>query len=227
MMKKFIIGTVGLATIGGLFLSVPTLVRNDNPQIQEQQRNKAWFAKATQSIAESEYYIRFQEDAEAYQSVNRSNNYRVSYKSTGFSIEPRNGNNDWAFNLSLKAIHKGGTSLAIVTDAEMITEKERMAVVHPQFDIEYINSLEGMRQNFIVREKPEGEGKLTVELHEHSELTPVKASTDDVLLVGADNKPALWYKDLKVWDANGKELSSFVSVDNETIRLIVEDNNAV
>ncbi|HRE56330.1 MAG TPA: integrin alpha, partial [Candidatus Kapabacteria bacterium] len=227
MMKKFIIGTVGLATIGGLVFTVPKLVEDNNTVTQEQQHNKEWFAKASQSIAESEYYIRFQEDVGAFQSVNRSNNYRVSYRENGFSIKPRTGNQEWVFDLSLKAIHKGEKSLAIANEAEMIAEKERMSVVHSNFDIEYVNTHEGMRQNFIVREQPSGTLPLTIELSENSELVAVESSTDDVLLLDKDNKPALWYKDLKVWDAKGNELPSYVSVNNETIRLIVDDENAV
>ncbi|MFN9304195.1 MAG: FG-GAP-like repeat-containing protein [Candidatus Kapaibacterium sp.] len=226
MMKNFIIGAVGLATIGGLVFTLPTKVEHKNT-VTPDQHNKEWFAKASQSIAESEYHIRFQDDVGAFQSVNRSNNYRVTYRGDGFSIKPRTGNQEWVFDLSLKSIHKGEKTLAIADAAEMITEKERMSVIHRQFDIEYVNTLEGMRQNFIIRDKPKGDLPLTIELNENSELIAVESSSDDIVLLDKDQRPALWYKDLKVWDANGTELTAYVNVDQETIKLIVHDEAAV
>jgi|GEM_PF-4230832 len=48
-----------------------------------------WWSQVQNDIAESEYHIRWQEVVSAYQSPNRAQNLRFTYRGDGFSAEPR------------------------------------------------------------------------------------------------------------------------------------------
>lgn len=225
LMKKFLFGTLGLAAVGGLVYGLISHRDNDSTTLNEQTQ-KTWFKKATENIVQSEYHIRFQDKEGVYQSVNRANNFRVSYRHDGFTIEPRTHESAWKFDLKLSAIHKGSTPFTAANHSVAMTvNEEEMAVLHKDFSIEYSNTPHGMRQNFVVNVKPEGNSPLTVELTETTPLSPSE-NGDDIVFVNEDKKPIIHYKDLKVWDANGTILSSEFNIDGERIQLVVNDNAA-
>ena len=191
-----------------------------------QSAKDSWFKNATEKIAESEYYIRFQEEQGLYQSVNRANNFRVSYLHDGFVIEPRTGEKKWKLDLQLSSINKGGRSLHASKTAAISVQNEQMTVIQDGFAVEYTNTTEGMRQNFVIERKPEGNNPLVVELAENSPLVP-SLKDGDVLFVNESKQPVIYYKDLKVWDAQGTELSAKFKLDGEVVQLVVNDENAV
>ncbi|MBK6343346.1 MAG: hypothetical protein IPF41_12350 [Flavobacteriales bacterium] len=77
---------------------------------------------------------------------------------------------------------------------------------HGDFTMDYHNGEDGMRQNFIVRERPNGEGPLEVHLAYEGNLTAADKGGNAIVFctpaeVRQGAAPAVWYKDLHVWDA--------------------------
>ena len=87
-----------------------------------------------------------------------------------------------------------------------------------------------MRQDFLVLEKPEGQGPLMVTMHYEGDLTVTQKGEDDILFSSIDSvgNPVteVWYKDLLAWDANEVPLDAWASVEADVIVLHVDDANA-
>ena len=96
-------------------------------------------------------------------------------------------------------------------------------------DIQYEHSAAGMRQNFILKERPMGSGDLQVVLHTAGDLAAKQHGALGALFVDAFNQPRFHYEDLRVWDACGEILQAKMVVDGDgqgTILLVVDDRDA-
>ncbi len=211
-----------------------------NPQSAEKQKTSSpiatqsgidqnWYSAVTQDIAKSEYFIRYQEKAKSYQSPNRSQNLRITYFNDGFSLAPRTGSNDsWNVDMRLTSVSKGQKGLSLAgTDIQV--KDNRMTAENNDIQIEYLNNAEGMRQNFLVKNKPAGHQPLTLTLKSSTNLQPHQASNDAILFAEKNhqNKGKVWYKDLNVWDATHSKLAAKMELHGSMINLVVDDRNAV
>lgn len=188
-----------------------------------------WYAKVTQDIAKSEYFIRYQEKAKSYQSPNRSQNLRITYFNNGFSLSPRIENgNEWNVDMRLTSVSKGDKGLSLAgTDIQV--KDNRMTAENADIQIEYLNKAEGMRQNFLVKNKPAGSLPLTLSLKTSTNLKPLQQGNSSVLFVDKNHhsKGKVWYKDLNVWDATHTKLAAKMELHGTSLDLVVDDRNAV
>jgi len=119
----------------------------------------SWYQSAMNEIERSEYEIRWQPKVAAYQSPNRKQNLRFTYHSDGFTVTPRAGDQTWTQTLRLQDFgrkdarqpFKGSTPVATGNTAFVNTEA---------LEIRYTNTTEGMRQDFMVKQRPDGTGPL-------------------------------------------------------------------
>ena len=65
-----------------------------------------------------------------------------------------------------------------------------------------------MRQDFIVKNKPEGDGQLRLNVNADTELKMITGA-DALMFKDEKGDLKLKYSSLKVWDANGVELRAF------------------
>jgi hypothetical protein len=114
-----------------------------------------------------------------------------------------------------------------------VAVKETGSIVYHSkpLDIQYINDTAGLRQNFIINEKPEGFGKLNINMQLKSSLTPEEKPGNKIIFYSKDksNEVKLIYDDLKVWDADFKVLSANMELDKKTnsLSIVIEDQHAV
>ncbi|MBN1575849.1 MAG: FG-GAP repeat protein [Chitinispirillaceae bacterium] len=197
-----------------------------------------WLTEAQKNITASEYFISRPSADGRRQSPNRAQNLRIRYDADGFSLEPRTVYGEkWNAALKITSIGKGAASLpvaSVLDESRFVAAGEKLIVTHDGFDVEYVNTEQGMRQNFIVRSKPEGNGPLRIRLSISGTLRAIdKGDRDAVLSEWNDHLGAyrnrVWYKDLKAWDANGKSLPAAMEVRDggRTIELAVNDSRAV
>ncbi|MBK8553943.1 MAG: hypothetical protein IPL53_24025 [Ignavibacteria bacterium] len=203
-------------------------VESDNPETTD------WYQEALANIQKAEYNVSFSESLNAYQSPNRANNMRFIYHKNGFSAMLRNNKialfdesdkmieesdkkyeylDYWNIDFRLESVSKGLNSInengyTDFSGNDFISNENVISIENDNLRIQYKNDENGMRQDFIVKNKPEGDGQLRLNIN---------ADTDLKMITGAD---ALMFKDdkgdlklkyaaLKVWDANGRELAYF------------------
>ncbi|MBL7983291.1 MAG: FG-GAP repeat protein [Flavobacteriales bacterium] len=97
------------------------------------------------------------------------------------------------------------------------------------WDIQYEHGPEGLRQNFIIRQRLEGHGPVTVSLNIAKGAKPVINSGGDVEFTDHLGRTTLHYKGLKVWDACGEVLDACMRVSSDSpngICIDVDDESA-
>ncbi|MBP7514092.1 MAG: FG-GAP repeat protein [Flavobacteriales bacterium] len=190
-----------------------------------------WATSVMRGIAASEYHIRWQERAGAFQSPNREHDMRITYHADGFDLRPRVTDSAWAISFRLDRIGRENAWQHPCEDAAVSVEGSRLLADHGSFAIDYHNSEYGMRQNFTVREKPLGNGPLEVRLKYTSQLRASDKGGNTIAfcepVAGTGSYvPRVWYKDLHVWDANGDTLEATANLKEDDIVLTVNDDAA-
>jgi len=180
------------------------------------------------SLKANEYNITFDNEINSYQSPNRLNNIRFIYSNNGFTAKARDnkisvtGNYDksinkknknvpyWEVNLRLNSFSKDESNSLTnkFSGSKLITDNNTAFIEDDNLRINYINNEEGMRQDFIVKKKPEGNQDLKLELIAETKLSVI-VSPDVILFKEKTGEDQLKYSGLKVWDANGRSLNAY------------------
>jgi len=193
-----------------------------------------WYSKVINGLYNEEYNITYDSESKVYLSANRSNNMRFTYSEAGFTASVRNNEiplvdksylslkaNEkeyttvpkWQVGVKVNSFSKDRQSKSKFSGREFFTDKNTAYIEDDNLRINYTNNKDGMRQDFIVKSKPNGTEKLRLELMADSRLD-MDIKPDAVKFIDKSGIENLSYSKLKVWDANGKLLqASFESND--------------
>lgn len=198
-----------------------------------QLKKSSWYTDAIRNIEESEYEIKYDDVTHSYASPNRKHNLRSFYTSNNFTLLPRNDSTDnWELTLATKGIF-ADNKLVYTPDenAVVINSGKNIRFNHAgNFITEYINSKEGVRQNFIIEKEPCSKPKtISVKLQASKgwfinqvhpkEIHFAKEVSDKV-------EKKVTYNGLKAWDANNQELEANFSVMKDEVLINVYTENA-
>jgi hypothetical protein len=197
-----------------------------------QLKQSNWYADAVRSIQESEYEIKPAENQNTFASPNRQQNLKAFYTADKFILEPREKDN-WKLQLTLKGVYSGRKKIySPEKDAVAVTEKNKIQFNHnDEFTVEYINSKEGVRQNFIIQKQPTTQPQtLNLKLQTNKGWFINKVHAKEIHFAknsGSAIEKKLTYNDLKVWDANHKELAAHFETKQNEIEIVADVKNAV
>jgi hypothetical protein len=178
-------------------------------------------------IVFSEYFIRWQNTATAYQSPNRNNNLQATYTGQEMTITPIGSRPDWAFSLMLKSIAADDRQICKpVKDPLIFLHDNTIRFDHNgKFTVEYVNTQQGVRQNFIIQQPASNPARISVQLQVAEGWNAAKQSATSLSF--KHGKQQLSYDGLKVWDAKGNALPAHFSVTNNLVRIEVDACNAI
>ncbi|SDG58856.1 Por secretion system C-terminal sorting domain-containing protein [Dyadobacter soli] len=201
----------------------------------EKLKQSDWYAAAMKNMREGEYH--FKKVGDSYSTPNRKNNLRFYYDEKGFTVQPRTTQvpvsdydittppdqieyktlSDWkvAFNLDKKQVGKGTWQIN-GSKAEYQTDN---------ITVQYINNMEGMRQNFIVQNPLSDDEDLKLNFSVETTLEQ-RLSSDRLQFVHEQSGVVLNYEQLKVWDANGKILAANFEKENDSYAIRVNTADA-
>jgi|GEM_PF-632495 len=220
---------------GGLFLlatliSVLGYAQTTNQPATGEGQKPAYtpdMQKALAYVEQSEYFIRDQRATGALQSPNRAHNMRFTYKPDGFEAQPRvDSSLQWKIAFQVLGVYRGDTRLiAAASEADATVAENRLVYEQAGYQVEYLNNQAGMRQNFIVAEKPAGSEPLTVKMAVESQHLQLACHNNE--LTGTQGGMVrYYYKDLKVWDARQNPLPATMQLQGNTLALVVDDRTA-
>lgn len=119
---------------------------------------------------------------------------------------------------------------------KIFTDRNKAYIENDKLRINYLNNEEGMRQDFIIKEKPEGNGILRINLSVETELKMVTGG-DALCFKDKFGNEKMKYKSLKAWDAKGKDVRAYFECANiygkffkgnkKNFSIAVNDNEAV
>ena len=128
----------------------------------------------------------------------------------------------------VKAVAIGRTEVRVASDlpiaGEVAVDGQNVRFVRPGLTEEYSVSMDGVRQDFVVTEKPAGAGELRVRLAVSGAQVTQTSYGAHLILTHSGRKIA--YSRLRVTDATGKELSARIEVGTE-LAVVVNDAGAV
>ncbi|MEO6695444.1 MAG: FG-GAP-like repeat-containing protein [Ignavibacteria bacterium] len=199
--------------------------------------NANWFDKTISALSNEEYNISYIDDLKSYQSPNRANNIRFIYHSNGFTAGTREskislnnkyndkiersltGENEkyevipeWETNFILKGLTNNVSddlnNLTLFAGKDLAVNGNKASVEDANMRIDYENNEQGMRQDFVVKNRTNGFGDLKLMMSVKSNLE-INVSKDAIVFLDTRGKKMMEYAALKVWDANGKELKAY------------------
>ena len=190
--------------------------------------DNAWKLKAMEELQKREYgFVPITKGA--FMSDNFSNNMHIVLSPNGYLLnhfQNKENATDWKVDFSIVAI-----------GANKIKKNETFSIEHlssnnlfyhySDFSIEYKNSSEGLRQNFIIK-KDNHKDFQKVAINIKTTLQALVSVEQKLLLRDASGKLKLAYDGLKVWDATGKALPANMKMSSENeLEIIVDTRNAV
>ncbi len=211
-------------------------------------QDKNWYHNAMEQIEKDEYNITYSKELGAYQSPNRANNIRFIYHKEGFTAKTRT-NRIPLFDVNDKTIEEKDKKYQAIEDFEIklrITDDELQTsdnslqaagnkawIENHMIRIEYTNAKEGMRQDFIIKQRPAVEGKLRLNLSADTKLKMI-VGADALMFKNGKGEEKMKYSALKVWDATGRELRAYFEagrtgkpITTKTFSIVVNDEDAV
>ena len=197
----------------------------NKPASETEVINNDWYSEAINNIRLEEYNITYNEDIKSFQSPNRANNIRFIYHDNGFTAKTRETQiplfdvndktlrdeekkykkvEEWSIKLKVDGFKSKKLQ---VSGNNAWTENENLRM-------DYTNSSEGMRQDFIVKNKPSNEEKLNLILNVSTKLKMSVSNEAITFISEKDGKEKMKYASLKVSDATGKKLDAYFEKKN-------------
>lgn len=190
--------------------------------------SEATLADIRSSLEKQEYHVSFDDQKKKLQSPNRRNNIRAYYEPGKLTVQTRVDTTGEGFKMEL--VNEG-----IFADSELLYTPEMAAkaehhenkvqISHSAFTEEFVNNEDGVRQNFIVENAPEGTRQLQVKMTAKG-LKVEQGSGNELRFYSeaADGKTRneLVYSDLKCWDANKKPLNATLAYVDNRIQISVD-----
>lgn len=188
----------------------------------------------------NEYIIEWNSSSEKFESENPANGMKFIYEKDGFTALSSKSravsnstdemNSNWKISLQLTTVSKGahaGENFEM-NKCKLSAGGNNAVAESDDLRIEYTNSEKGMRQDFIIKDKPEGNEDLQLVLSVNSGLNIITGG-DEVLFADEKGIAVMKYSSLKVWDAEGKTLSAGFRESNSGagFSIIVDDRTAV
>jgi hypothetical protein len=182
-------------------------------------------------ISSREYHITYDDQTRSFQSPNRKQNLRATYEPGALTIRKRIDSTHSGFTVKLlnKGVFADDKLLYAVTPESAVTHSENKVVIdHGYFSEEFINSEEGIRQNFIIEQAPDGVKSLEVKLAVSGAAVCDMGQNELHFIPGAGDDPSneLAYNGLKCWDADGKLLDATLTYANDQVEIKVGVENA-
>lgn len=149
---------------------------------------------------------------------------KASIRNDGMLLSPTGeGEAPWSVSIMLHRIGRSDDRFLPVTTPEVERSEQRTLARHGPFDVEHVNTAEGIRQNFILHERLHGTGPVELFLSVAGGLHPTDDGQNSISFTNARSVKVLRYSELCVWDAHGDTLPAQMTLSGDTIRITVDD----
>ena len=187
-------------------------------------------ASITDDISCKEYRFAVREDG-AISAPNRAHDLRSRFSDHGLYLVSRTrGDAAWSLTMALSAVGRE-ENLVPVTAASPEMGKNQVTYKHHGIVEWYVNDSKGLEQGFDLLVRPAGgpeAGRVVLAMPVRSTLRGAVAKDGDaVVFSSAADEAVLRYGDLKVVDGRGAAVPAALQFQDQEIRLLIDDANAV
>src|SRR5579871_156235 len=192
-----------------------------------------WYTEAMKTIQEMEYHFNQFNGQNKFSAFNRKQSMAFVISEKGYEVKKFNPGNlkqdNWYVDFSLQSVSHPKKTSIINEEVTATANRNFLSYASSSLHIEYINNEEGLRQNFILNNRPEGKGNLEIFEKINTDLD-VDQLNDKIIFYKKNQRKnvQLMYEDLKVWDADQKQLRAHIELrdHHKSIVLVVEDADA-
>jgi hypothetical protein len=191
-----------------------------------------WQNQAQAFIKKRSYFFT-QHSSSFFTCGNTAQHVAYSINEKGYSMQPMqyspNGPQiKWSGSFSVLNISKGEKAFMPIAKPKTTCKEGYLLQNNYNYSVEYTNYEEGLKQDFIIVNKPQGNKALTLQIQLHTKNLTLKISGNDALELDATTeKTILKYDALKVLDAKGTTLSAHMKLStHDVLEIIVDDNSA-
>ena len=214
----------------------------------EDLKQSDWFATVKKDLDKRRYLISNGKEANTFGSVNIAQRLVAGYTPTGFTLSPapeidkpvgktvKKSSNpqNWQLAMEFGGLYADGKPVKQTGD--IISGSQDNEITYNfsgQYAINYHNDEKGVRQDFVIKQKPQPDTReLSIHLQAKGDWVVDKAYDRELHFAkrnsrgGLDNK--LNYNNLKAWDANGKTLEAKMVLDKDNrFEIVTEAADAV
>ncbi|MFN0275539.1 MAG: T9SS type A sorting domain-containing protein [Chitinophagales bacterium] len=182
--------------------------------------SQSWIEQVSADIETGSYNI-LALGNDQFKVGNNAHGLQAYITSDAMCLEGTNGFTDWSAKLQLKSISAGVQNVTIGNLIGTETNENNLAYRFDNLTVEYINTKEGLRQNFIVNNAPDDSKELSVNLSINTDLS--LHVNDNELILTKNGSYLYKYKDLKVWDKNGKILPASMGLKSDDLLALQVD----
>ncbi len=169
----------------------------------------------------------------SFGAANRNNQLAYYFTPNGYHVKPLLTDQQpaatWEVAFDIAGIGRGQALKAPQAPKALVHNQNEVIYHYEGFSAQYINDARGMRQNFIVQQKPAGDGSLRVQLAISGDLAASITGPDRIVLRDPANGSSdrLVYDQLRAWDANNQPVAvRFVDEGDGKIAIEADDDQA-
>ncbi|HQX74393.1 MAG TPA: integrin alpha, partial [Chitinophagaceae bacterium] len=214
-----------------------TSKKNNNVDTAALKRSN-WYGDVIRNIEASEYEIKRDDKTGLYCGPNRQQQLRAFFNYNSFTLQPRSEEKGWTLRMQLTGIYANKKLIACPGENDLpVIGSNKIIFNNDDFSTEYINSKEGIRQNFIIQKDPASKPACPAG---RPQTLNIKLQTDKGWYInkvhdkelhfakheGDQLSKKITYNSLKVWDANNKELAARFVVNKKHAGFDIEVNTS-
>jgi hypothetical protein len=178
----------------------------------------SWLSQIQEAI-KNEQYSFVADGNNKYTATHKGQDLKFEVNPEGFKVS----GNDWNAAISLNGIRSNSGMLQAGDVQHVTVEKNRLVYSFGDFDVEYLNGPQGLRQNFIIHRNAVGQVDVLQQI-----ASSLKSDIQNNSLVLSRNGEKIYtYTDMKVWDSNNKTIAASMSLENGQLAMAVDASNAV
>lgn len=179
-------------------------------------------------ITEHQKWIHQAHGQERFTASNPDMGLRASIDANGLTLTAIGDPSEWQTRLRINGLGRTIGHWIQWEPGGPCGMKRELIWAGTAMDVQYLNGDDGLRQNFIVHERPAGHGPFKIGLTWESDLNGVQLNDHGAVFTDKHGEIRHTYDDLHVFDACGRILGAWMEVDptTSTITLHVDDHLA-
>lgn len=192
--------------------------------------NSNWFAQVSDHIRQLENKFYPASTQKHFRVANSSNRLGFEISPKGYTVQQVKEHYQevgWKMHFNILGAARKSAFWTPGSYCTVNKDEDMLRYSYNNMEVQYTNQEAGLRQNFIIQQRPSGKGKVKIRISITGDLSAtlrnnrLEFRTNDSL-----QQQVFFYEDLKVWDNRYRPMPATMQLKGNTVTLEVDDTNA-